>query len=244
MNTIRVMTYQVDGCRGRDGSVSIDRILEVIAGAAPDIVALQGADAEANGGQVAQLARQLGMTWYASHRQGANAFLSCYPLSGFQEHQLYGKGSCLRADTAIDDKRLHLFNVALDPFPGRRLQQINKLLGPELLGHPGLVCPTLLLGDFADLGWGAGNLNLALSLRKARRPLWHGTYPARFPLFGRDRAYLRGDVRVVESSIIHSPLARQASGHLPLVLTLQTRDPLIYLRSKGMAPGRMEAAPG
>jgi len=244
LNTIRIMTYQVDGCRGSDGTVSTDRILDVVAEGAPDIVALQGVDAERNGGQVALLARQLGMTWYANHRQGANAFLSYYPLSAIQEYALGANGTCLRADTSIDDKRLHLFNVCFDPRPGRRLQQVNHLLGPELLGHRSLVCPTLLLGDFGDLSWGAGNMNLALTLRKARRPWWPGTYPARCPVFGRDRAYFKGELRIVETSILRSQIARQASSHLPLILTVQIKDPRTFLRSENLAPGRMEVAPG
>lgn len=244
MNTIRIMTYQVDGCRGGDGAVSTDRILEVIAGGAPDIVALQGVNAEHNGGQAALLARQLGMSWYANQRMCTNAYLSYYPLSAVREYTLGVSGTCQRADTTIGEKRLHLFNVCFDPRPGRRLQQINQLLGPELLGHRSLVCPTLLLGDFGDLAWGAGNMNLALTLRAARRPWWRGTYPARFPFFGRDRAYLKGDLRIVETSIIRSPAARQASSHLPLILTVQIKDPLNYLRSKKLAPGRMEVATG
>jgi endonuclease/exonuclease/phosphatase family metal-dependent hydrolase len=244
LNTIRIMTYQVDGCRGSDGRVSTDRILDVVAGGAPDIVALQGIDSEDNGGQVALLARQLGMTWYANQRLGANAFLSYFPLSALQDYALGGNGTCLRADTTVGEKRLHLFNVCLDPRLGRRLQQVNRLLGPELLGHPSLVCPTLLLGDFADLLWGAGNMNLALTLRKARRPWWPGTDPARFPVFGRDRAYLKGELRVVEASIIRSAAARQAATHLPLILTLQLKDPRTYLRADKLAPGRMEVATG
>lgn len=243
MNTIRIMTYQVDGCSGGDGCTDPGRIVEVIAAAAPDIVALQGIDAGEENDQLGLLARQLGMTWYANRRANANAFLSYYPLSCFQEFELGGQGCCLRADTNINDKRIHLFNVLIDKTPGRRLEQINRLLGPELLGHPRLACPTLVFGDFGDLLWGVGNLNLALTLRKVRRPLW-GTYPASFPVFSRDRAYLRGDLRVVESSVLHSAIARRASSHLPLTLTVQIVDPRTHLRSEALAPKRMEIAPG
>jgi len=237
------MTYQVDSCRGSDGCTDPGRILEVIAEAAPDIVALQGIDSREENGQLNTLARQLGMTRYANQRSHGNAFLSYYPLSGFQEFELGGRGACLRADTNISGKRIHLFNVMIDKAPGRRLEQINRLLGPDLLGHPRLACPTLVFGDFGDLLWGVGNLNLALTLRKVRRPLW-GTYPARFPIFSRDRAYLRGDLRVVESSVLHSSTARRASSHLPLTLTVQITDPRTYLRSESLAPKRMETAPG
>ena len=121
---------------------------------------------------------------------------------------------------------------------------MTNLLGPELLGNPSLVCPSLILGDFADFLWGAGNLELASILRRTRRPLWRGTYPSRFPLFGRDRAYLRGAVRVLDASVNHSYLARQASAHLPLTLTVQVTDTRRTVRLRPLAGGRMEAAPG
>jgi len=244
VNTIRIMTYQVDGCCGRDGSTDPERIVEVIAEGAPDIVALQGVNYHGGLGQLDQLARHLGMTAYGGQQGGHNAYLSYYPLSGLHAFDLGGQGCCLRADCNIKGKRLHLFNICLDPTPGRRFEQINRLLGPDLLGHRSLACPTLILGDFGDLFWGAGNLNLSLSLRKARRPWWAGTYPARFPLCARDRAYLRGELRIVEASVLRSARARHASSHLPLVLTVQVTDPRKFLRAEEMAPKRLEVAPG
>jgi hypothetical protein len=39
-------------------------------------------------------------------------------------------------------------------------------------------------------------------------------------------------------------LARQASSHLPLVLTVQICDPRTYLKLEKLSHGRMEIAPG
>ncbi|TYO97677.1 endonuclease/exonuclease/phosphatase family metal-dependent hydrolase [Geothermobacter ehrlichii] len=241
MPAIRVMTYQVNGCRGSDGRVDLERVLDVIHDAAPDLVALQRFDAP-DAKAVERLAERLGMSWFGD--AGGNVILSCYPLSGLRPYDLGGEGCCLRADVDILGRRLHLFNVCLSSHPRIRQEQIGRLLGPDLLGHADLACPLIVLGDFADCGWGLGNLNLALVLRRARRPLWCGTYPARFPLLGRDRAYLRGEVRVLESSIPRWGVARHASTHLPLVLTLQARDPREYLRTKSLSRRRMEIAPG
>jgi len=223
------MTYQVDGCRGRDGRVDHERVFEVIAAGAADLIALQGLG---RGNQTAaeQFARQLGMTWYAQPETLGNAYLSYHSISGLRQFDLGGGGRCLRADLDVYGKRLHLFNICLTSTPGLRQAQIATLLGPDLLGSRELVCPTLAVGDFADFWWGPGNLNLALMLRKASRPLWHATYPTLFPLFGRDRAYLRGELRVLETSILRQRPARQATSHLPLVLTLQINDPRKYLR--------------
>ena len=240
MTTTRVMTYNVRRCRGRHGEVDPDRTLSVIGAGAPDIVALQDISAD----QLAYLARRLGMKSYGSPGEGGNAFLSYHMLKGIREYELGDGGCCLQADAEFSGKRLHLFDVHLAFAPGRRHNQIAGLLGPDILGNRSLVCPTLILGDFADLlGW-MGNVSLSLSLRRAPRLLWNATYPARFPVLGRDRAYLRGDLRVVDSRILRSSLSRQASSHLPLVLTVQVIDPRTYLRVEKMSRGRMEIAPG
>ncbi|RMF44894.1 MAG: hypothetical protein D6751_08300 [Deltaproteobacteria bacterium] len=241
MPAIRVMTYQANGCRGRDGRVDVDRVLDVIREGAPDLVALQRFE-PGWGETLDTLGERLGLSWSGGER--GTVLLSCYPLSNLRHHDLGGGADCLRADVDILGKRLHLFNVCLGAHPRLRQQQIVRLLGDELLGHPDLVCPTIVLGDFADCGWGIGNINLALTLRRARRPLWCGTYPSFLPLLGRDRVYLRGDIRVLESSILRWGPARHASSHLPLILTLQVRDPREYLRTPALGRNRMETAPG
>lgn len=241
MPAVRVMTYQTNGCRGRDGRVDIERIIDVLREGAPDLVALQRFE-PGWGTSAAEVGELLGYCWSA--RELDLVLLSCYPLSHQRQYDLGGGGGCLRADVDFLGKRLHLFNVCLSPHPRLRQQQIARLLGEEILGHPDLVCPTIVMGDFADCGWGIGNLQLAMALRRARRPLWCGTYPSFLPVLGRDRVYLRGDIRVLESSILRWGAARHASSHLPLILTLQVRDPREYLRTTTLKRGRMETAPG
>lgn len=244
MTTIRVMTYNVQRCRGSDGCTDPERIGRVIAEGAPDIVALQEIDAVADDDQLSRLGKGLGMRHYGFPRSRANAFLSYYPLRGLQEFDLGDGGSCLRADADVAGKRLHLFNLRLVAHPTGRRQQIARLLGSDVLGGASVGGPTLLLGDFGDLIWGAGNFHLSLVLRKARRPLWKATYPSVFPVAGRDRAYLRGELRIVDSSILRSVQVRQASAHLPLILTVQVTDPRTYLRVESLRPGQMKIAPG
>ncbi len=244
MSTARIMTYNIQRCRGSDGQVIPDRVLNVIADAAPDIVVLQELGPVKHADILPYLAERLGLYAYRDATGGPLAFLSFFPLKAVQKFELGYGGQCLRADVELGGKRLHLLNVCLDSFPRLRSHQVAQLLGPELLGNPSLVCPTLILGDFADYLWGAGNLELASILRRTRRPLWRGTYPARCPVFGRDRAYLRGAVRVLDASINRSFLARQASTHLPLTLTVQVTDTRRTVRLHQLAGGRMEAAPG
>lgn len=244
MNTARIMTYNIQHCRGSDGQVNPDRILNVISDAAPDIVVLQELGAVHHADILPYLAERLGLEAFRDVTGGPLAYLSFFPLRAVQKFDLGYGGQCLRADLDLGGKRLHLLNVSLDSFPRFRSHQVAHLLGPELLGNPSMVCPALIVGDFADYFWGAGNLELASILRRARRPLWRGTYPAFLPVFGRDRAYLRGGVRVLDASINRSYLARQASRHLPLTLTVQITDTRRSVKLRQLAGGRMEAAPG
>lgn len=245
MSTARVMTYNIQRCQGLDGEFNPDRVLNVIADAAPDIVALQEAAPGRHGDPLPYLSEHLGMAAYRAPGGVPAAFLSPLPLRGVQSYELGAGGYCLRADVDLGGKRLHLLNLRLDPAPNFRARQINRLLGPELLGNPSLVCPVLVLGDFADFFWSAGNLGLSSALRPALRPMWRATYPARFPLFARDRAYLRGPVRVLDGAINRSYLARQASSHLPLTVTVQVTDTRSFLRFGDLTgPPRMETAPG
>lgn len=244
MQTARIMTYNIQHCRGSDGQTNPDRILNVIADNAPDIVVLQELGAVHHADILPYLAERSGLDAFRDAAGGSLAYLSFFPLKAVQKFDLGYGGQCLRADVEFGGKRLHLLNVCLDTFPRFRSHQVTQLLGPDLLGNPSLVCPTVILGDFADYFWGAGNLELASILRRTRRPLWRGTYPARCPVFGRDRAYLRGAVRVLDATINRSFLARQASSHLPLTLTVQITDTRRSVRLNQMAGGRMEAAPG
>lgn len=244
MHAIRVMTYQVNGCRGSDGSIDPERVLGVIADAAPDVVAIQGVDLEDGCDHLDYLARGLGMSCFGPREQGANGYLSYLPMQGLRHFSLGSEGRCLRADVELQGKRLQLFNVALSARPRQRREQIATLLGPDLLGGDSLNCPSLILGDFADCGWGAGNINLSLTLRRGRRPLWPGTFPAQLPLFGRDRAYLCGELRILEASIPLLGAARRASSHLPLILTVQVNDPRRFLRADEIPARGMEIAPG
>ncbi|PLX88287.1 MAG: hypothetical protein C0614_02605 [Desulfuromonas sp.] len=244
MNTVRIMTYNIQGCRGSDGQVNPDRVLSVIADSAPDVIALQDTGSPALGDVLPYLAERLGMTLHRDPSGSEVAFLSDFPLKGVQLTDLGNCGYCLRADLDSGGKRMHLLNVALNPLPRFRCQQVSRLLGPELLGHPSMVCPVLVIGDFSDCLWGSGNLGLAAALRRGRRPLWRGTYPAQFPLFGRDRGYTRGALRILDGKIDYSRLARQAAGHLPLTLTVQITDSRPSLHLRQVPRGRMEAAPG
>lgn len=238
MTGLRIMTYNLE--RGRPGRAGLDAVFAVVDEAAPDIVALQEIEAD----ELESLAASLGMRAYAVAGTGGNAYLSYYPLHHLQSFSLGDAGRCLRAEIDIENKRLHLYNVRLDG--GRRHgEQIATLLGEDLLGDSRRGVPALILGDFGDHHCGGINWELIMALRRVSKPFVHGTYPAAFPLFTRDRGYLQGGLRVLDATVVRSRAARLASNHLPFLMTVQIRDPRRYLRVDTPLPaGKMEIAPG
>lgn len=248
MTSIRVMTYNVRQCQGRDGRTDPERIAAVIAEAGPDIVALQDLTTTGRDNHLEQLATRLGMLAYGSRcgRLSGNGFLSWQPLRAIREYDLGHGAGCLRADLDVDRKRVHLFTLRLDPGWCRRHEQVLTLLGPDILGSSSLPCPLLLLGDFAGrIPWTPEKLRLALALKAAERPMWAATFPSRLPLFACDRGYLRGELRVLHACVQRSRLARQASNHLPFVMTVELNDPRTFLPLNTHFRGNiMDAAPG
>ena len=244
MSTIRIMTYSVGECRGADGRVDPERIVAVINEATPDVLAVQDLETTTLPDQLDYLARRLGMRAYRAPQAPGCGWLAYVPLKGIQGYDLGQGGYVLRADLDVDGKRLHLLNLRLTSQRQARQRQIAALVGPDLLGDRSLTCATLLLGDFADTLWGAGNLALNLHLKKAVRSLWRGTYPASLPLIDRDRAYYRGHLRIIDSRIPKNAGARQACRHLPLIVTVEVTDPRTFLRAEKLKRSRMEVAPG
>lgn len=238
------MTYQVNRCRGGDGQTDPDRIAEVIRQVAPDLVALQDVNSPKERSQLAYLANQLGMQSFGHGRIGGNALLSLVPLKGVQEYRLGRWGFCQRADVDIAGQRFYLYNLRLDSGFYRFRQQVRALFGPELLGRHSAQCPQLVIGDFADPLAAALLFNWPGTLRRTPTPLWSATYPARLPLLTRDRGYLRGGLRILDCSVLHSSLAREASSHLPVSFTVQMADPRHYLHLNELKTRRMEIAPG
>jgi len=240
MSGLRIMTYNVRAFRHhRDGLAAVATL---IAASAPDIVALQEVDSAGNDLQT--LAQRLGMRLYLAPGRCGNAFLSYYPLHHLQSFSLSEQGCCLRAELDFGQKRMHFYNVKIDGAQQHK-EQIDSLLGDDLLGAQHLGIPSLILGDFGCNRSGAFNWDLLLALQRVSKPLVHGTYPAWLPLLARDRAYILGELRVLAIEVVRNRLARQASTHLPLLLTVEITDLRKFLKITPSFPARkLEIAAG
>ncbi|MDZ4185846.1 MAG: endonuclease/exonuclease/phosphatase family protein [Desulfuromonadales bacterium] len=240
MPGLRIMTYNVRAfSHHRDGLAAIEG---VIAASAPDIVALQEVDSAGNELQI--LSQRLGMRLYVAPGRCGNAFLSYYPLHHLQSFSLSDHGCCLRAELDFGQKRMHFYNVQIDGAQQHK-EQIDSLLGDDLLGAQHLGIPSLILGDFGYNRRVAINWDLILALQRVTRPLVHGTYPAWLPLLARDRAYILGELRVLAIEVVRTRLARQASSHLPLLLTVEITDLRKFLKiPPSFAARNLEIATG
>lgn len=243
MPTLRVMSYHLNCCVGNRGESTADLCARVIASQSPDLVFLQQLGNE-DPGLLFRLAKQLNLKPFGLDQDGACCFLSRYTLRGLQNYSLGAGGNCLRADLDHAGQRLHLFNVNLDPKLLFRREQINTLLGEDLLGNPALPCAALIAGDFSLPLWGAGQVRLGSCLKRAAQPLWRANFPANFPLWGRDRFYFRGELRALAGTVVATPEARHASTHLPLLLTVEQIDTRKYLHLKNVPQRGMKPATG
>jgi endonuclease/exonuclease/phosphatase family metal-dependent hydrolase len=233
MAILRVMTYAL-----AETSVSeTDGVARLIRAQRPELVFLQHLPEYLLEG----LAKETGLTAYAA--QGDCGFLSRHPLIALQSVSLGGEGNCLRADLDLAGKRLHLFNVQLVLDPTQRGRQVARLFSEDLLGAS-LPCATLVAGDFSLPLWGGGQWLLNRRLQQVRHPVWGANYPAAFPLWPRDRFYLRGPIRSLAGQVVTASELRRTTSHLPVITTLELTDTRIYLKVPEVSEQRMRTVAG
>lgn len=239
MTTVRIMSYNLKGCRDSGA------VCRVIDQAGADFVALQNVKELPSCKSLQALAAFTGQQIVSRGETRALALLSALPVKAVQTYDLGYDAGCMTAELTIDDKRLVLYNLSLHGGVFKRLVQIQRLLGPDLLDRAGLTYPTLVVGDFLDVVWTAGSLCVHKQMQRIA-PRHHGaTYPARWPLFARDRAYAMQGVQVETIYVDRSDVARRATGHLPLIMDLTVVDSRVSVASGEVkTPAKMEIAPG
>jgi endonuclease/exonuclease/phosphatase family metal-dependent hydrolase len=236
MPTFRIMSYHINGCRTPAGQIDQNRCIRVIRSQCPDVVMLQQLGSPLGCASLKILAEGTGLSAYGPQEEGACAILSRFPLHNLQEYPLGHGSRCLRADLDLAGERVHLFNLCLSFDPWQRRDQILSLLSDQVLNGPSLPCATIVCGDFSLPLWGSGQLRLSGYLTRAKFPLWRANYPGNFPLWGRDRIYFRGQIRALAGTVVATGEARQASPHLPLVLTVESCENRHFLKLKSVSP--------
>jgi endonuclease/exonuclease/phosphatase family metal-dependent hydrolase len=234
--TLRIATYNIHRSRGLDGRTVPSRIADVIRSIEADIIALQeviGASPTSMG-HAEELGAQLGMGWVmapARHLRACmfgNVVLSRFPIRHHAQYDLSWKTCeprcCQRADIALDEDTLHLYNVHLGTAVLERRYQALRL---SAIVHDHRVgTPKIVLGDFNE--WMKGLATQMLSERLQSIDLRHHlrrrrTYPGVFPVVHLDHIYYEGKVEVVKLELPRTRLSLMASDHLPLVAELKVQ---------------------
>lgn len=225
---MEVATYNVHRWAGLTGGNRWcpEQAMSVISELRADVIALQEVLRPADGEDpLAELARELGLhrafVVTRQHRKGelGNAILSRWPIEHVYTIDLnFGR---LEQRCAVvtqyegDHGTVAVAATHLALVDRTRQRQVR-----ELLDHPHLQGPTVLLGDMN--AWrqcrATRQLEDEFTSRHHNRA-WPASYPATRPVLALDRIYAR-KARVTEIHTHSSAAARRASDHLPVVATV------------------------
>jgi endonuclease/exonuclease/phosphatase family metal-dependent hydrolase len=227
---VRVATYNVHGCVGRDGIRRPRWIARVIRGLAADVVGLQEVDSreydEGGRTQLDALAASTGLGAWAGpalrdHRgEFGNALLTRGDVVEQARCDLSIPGcqprGALELVVTVRGVTLAVAVTHLGLTRSERLGQVRRLL--QWFGtRPAL--PRVLLADVNEwepFGRIARVLQRSFHLAPPLR-----TFPARAPVLALDRILVQHPGRIAEVRTGRGTLARVASDHLPLVAAIR-----------------------
>lgn len=235
--SLRVVTYNTHGCIGIDGNRSVERIADVLRACDADVIGLQEIDVgrARSGGldQAEAIAVRLGM----NHVFGAalddgvgqygNAILSRHPLEHLRTEKLptwraVSEPRCfVHARVSTPDLDLDVLATHFGLGPIERMGQARRVV-EELGAAP--KC-TVLLGD---LNCGRGSIayrRVSTAVRDAQHTVdprrVRATYPSWRPVLRIDHVFVAEGLEVLEAEVSDWGLAREASDHLPVIVTVR-----------------------
>ena len=221
---LRVATYNVHQCVGRDGRRDTQRVAAVLDQIDADVLALQELewDPEDALHLLADFAGQLGYqpvagpTLLQSKGHYGNALLTRLPVVREDLLDLTVNGHEPRGaiDVVLDGGGAHVRVLAthLGLWPYERRRQMRRLLrhldqGPEM--------PTVLMGDLNEwFLWGRPLRWLHARFGATPAP---ATFPSARPLFALDRIWVRPRRMLAHLYVHDDRRAREASDHLPVI---------------------------
>jgi len=222
---LRAATWNIHAAIGADGQYAPWRIVAVLAELDADIVALQEvASHSEHESFLTEIERETGYRAVEGplhQRRGSdfgNAVLSRHAIRSVE-----------RLDLTVDDHEprgaldvcievggpvlLRVFATHLGLRPSERREQVRRIIAAVERDRPH---PTLLMGDLNEwFLWGRPLRWLHSHFREI--PVAPRTFPARRPLFALDRIWVAPAGSLRSLARHSSPLAREASDHLPLV---------------------------
>lgn len=228
---VRLASYNIHRCIGRDGRRDPDRIITVLRELDADVIALQEVEIHPNGVRdfLVQLEAETGLqvipgpTLLAADHQYGNALLTRLPIRSVRRHDLSlldrEPRGALDVDLEPEGRLLQVMATHLGLHPLERRFQIRQIL--EHL-HPEHPHPVALIGDINEwFSWGRPLGWLHAHFGKPPAP-W--TFPSRWPFLALDRIWFAPRHDLLAVAAHRSPTARLASDHLPVTATVRLPD--------------------
>jgi len=230
---LRVASYNIHECVGSDGRRDPARIAAVLREIDADIIGLQEVDARPSATsesmQMEYLASTLGLhavagpTLQRSNGEYGNALLTRRPVLDVRKIDLtvYRREprGALDVDLDIDGAAVRVVVTHLGLLPGERRTQVRRLV--DLLGESRSDV-VILCGDINE--WFAVGRPLRWLHARLGRTGGIATFPAAFPVFALDRIWVHPRTALAGLTAHATPVARQASDHLPLLADIRLRE--------------------
>jgi len=241
---LRVMTYNVHGCRGMDGRISPDRIARIIEQFQPDLVALQELDfgrvRSQRHDQPRLIAAALGLhvqfcpTVIDQNEQYGHALLSHWPMKIIRTANFDGRKrrwhveprGALWVRLDMDGSIINLMNTHFGLGRRERIAQATELLNSHWMGKIAPDEPLILCGDFNMAPGSRPYCAITKRLSDAQtvdgfRP--QNTYSTFHPFARIDHVFLSSHFDVERIVVPRNDLTRVASDHLPVIVDLAYR---------------------
>ena len=223
---IRVLTWNVHGCVGRDGVCDPDRVARVLEAAQPDISALQEIDnrtTSAAHDPFSYFGALFGWTTVAARTLAArdghygHIVLSRWPIESLGELDLSVRWreprKAIVGAVASPAGRIVVIAAHLGLLPFERRRQFARLK-ERIATIPDR--PLVVLGDFNDFpGRGLAERSLCPPLTPTPEL---PTYPSRLPMLPLDRVWFTAPLELTTIATLRD--AGRASDHLPLLACL------------------------
>jgi endonuclease/exonuclease/phosphatase family metal-dependent hydrolase len=237
---MRLLSYNIHkGIGGRDRLYRIERIIAVIEAEKPDVICLQEVDRHVRRSRHDDQPRKLAEAFNPAEalyqlnvhlKTGGygNLVLSRWPF--LRKHQVSlrlrrrkPRGAQI-AVVQTPEGPFHLVHWHLGLAERERQWQVAHLLEHHLFRESGNL-PTLVVGDFNDWRNTLAHGPFARhGFHQVTAPRYRfRSFPANFAVLSLDKAFARGRIDVRHARIVHSPLSRAASDHLPLVIDFHLR---------------------
>jgi endonuclease/exonuclease/phosphatase family metal-dependent hydrolase len=220
---IRLLTWNVHGCIGRDGVCDPDRVASVLEAAQPDISALQEIDNRTTSaardpfsyfGELFSWTSVAARTLAARDGHYGHIVLSRWPIESLGELDLSVRWreprKAIVGAVASPAGRIVVIAAHLGLLPFERRRQFARLT-ERIAEIPER--PIVVLGDFNDFpGRGLAERSLCPPLTPTPEI---PTYPSRLPLLPLDRIWVTDPLELTTIATIRD--AGRASDHLPLL---------------------------